>query len=75
MEKVRAKFQCNSVIDNGYNQVVVHLNAVYSDKGENKDFVEATPCGNLDMAIDKGANASTYFEQGKEYYLDFIRVE
>lgn len=75
MTKVRAKFQCHSVTDTDYNQVVAHLSAVYSEEGENKDFVEATPCGNLDMHIDKNAPASKFFEQGKTYYLDFTEAE
>lgn len=74
MEKVRAKFTCNAITDTSYGQVVVHMNAVHSEEGENKDFVEATPCGNLDMHIDKEAPASKFFEQGKEYYLDFVKA-
>jgi hypothetical protein len=75
MKKVRAKFQCHAITDTDYNEVVVHLNAVYSQEGENKDFTEATPAGNLDMHIDKNAPASKFFEQGKTYYLDFTVAE
>ena len=75
MEKVRAKFICHAITETNYDQVVVHMNAVYSEEGENKDFVEATPCGNLDMHIDKNAPASKFFKQGKNYYLDFTEAE
>lgn len=74
MKKVTAKFTCGGVTDTNYGQVVVHMNAVYSEEGENKDFVEATPCGNLDMHIDKNAPASNFFKQGENYYLDFTKV-
>ena len=71
MKKVRAKFICGSVIDASCGSAkVVHMNAVYSDKGENKDFTDSTPSGNLDLVINNDAPASEYFEQGKEYYID-----
>ncbi len=75
MSKVRAKFTCSGVIDTGYNQVTAHFHAVYSEDGDNKDFVEATPCGNVSICIDKEAPAASVFKQGKDYYLDFTEVE
>jgi len=70
MEKVRAKFSVN-YIEEFPGQKTIHGNAVYSDKGENKDFAEATPCGKFELSIDKSRPAADFFEVGKEYYLDF----
>lgn len=76
MEKCRAKFVCNGVIDAQFGkEKVIHMSAVYSDKGENADFCNATPCGNLDMHISENTEAASFFVQGKEYYLDFSVAE
>jgi len=73
---VRAKFTCNSVIPNGYgNSTTAHFHAVYGTSIENADFAKATPCGNLSICIDNDVPAATFFEQGKNYYLDFTVVE
>lgn len=74
MGKVKAKFTCSSIIDTNYNQVIVNMYAVYSNEGENADFVKATPCGNMSMHIDKDAPASNFFKQGESYYLFFEKV-
>ncbi|MDD4972478.1 MAG: hypothetical protein PHT07_23860 [Paludibacter sp.] len=74
MEKVKAKFRCNAVIPNSWNNGVsttAHLNAVYGTEGENADYSKATPSGNLSLVIDNEVPASKFFEQGKEYYLTF----
>jgi hypothetical protein len=74
--KVRAKFACSSVIPNSWGTgTTVHLHAVYGTNGENADYSKATPCGNLSLVIDSEVPASNFFEQGKEYYLDFIPVK
>ena len=76
MQKVRAKFQCGSVIPNSWgNGTTVHLNAVYGKDGENADYSKATPCGNLSLVIDGDAPASRFFTQGAEYYLDISKAE
>lgn len=74
MKKVRAKFTCNDVCDNGHGHKIVTFNAVYSETGENADFAHATPCGNVLMNIDASVPASEFFEQGKAYYLDFTEA-
>jgi len=73
--KVRAKFQCNAVIPNSWGKgVTAHFCAVYGTEGENADYSKATPCGNLNMVIDESTPASTFFVQGKQYYLDIIEA-
>lgn len=72
---VKAKFTCSSVIDTSYNQKVINMHAVYSQDGENADFVKATPCGNLNMHIDNDAPALKEFEQGCSYYLYFEKID
>lgn len=71
---VRAKFQCNAVVPNPYQPektTTVYFNAVYGKEGENADYSNATPSGQLSMGIDSNTKAATYFVQGKNYYLTF----
>lgn len=77
MEKVRAKFVCNAVIPNSWNgnSTTAHLTAIYGTNGENADYSKATPCGNIAIVIDEETPAATFFEQGKCYYIDFIKAE
>lgn len=74
MSSVIAKFKCYSVDDFEHGKVA-KLNAVLSDKGENKDFVESTPSGKLEITISKDYPASNFFKAGKDYYLDFTEVQ
>ncbi len=74
MSKVKAKFKCSSVTDNGYNKQAC-LNAVYGTEGENADFCKATPSGDLKIFIDKETPAADFFEPQKEYYLTFEKAE
>lgn len=67
---VKAKFQCNSIVDLGYAYTAT-FSAVYGTEGENADYSKATPAGYLNITIDKETKASTYFERGKYYYLTF----
>ena len=67
--KVRAKFQCTKVEETAHNKEVF-MSAVHSEKGENKDFFEASPWGEFSIGIDKSRPAADYFEPGKHYYLD-----
>lgn len=66
---VRAKFQCDK-IEETTNTKEVFMSAVHSEKGENKDFFDASPWGDFKIGIDKGRPAADYFEPGKEYYFD-----
>lgn len=67
---VRAKFVCTGVEKAGG----VGLMAVYGDSEENKKFFQATPYGELHMGI-LNPDALSLFEVGKEYYIDFSKVE
>lgn len=73
-EKIRAKFHCNSVTDNGHNKSA-NLTAVYGKEGENADYSKYTPFGSLAITIDKDTKASEFFEPLKDYWLDFTRVQ
>lgn len=70
MARTRAKFQCLSVTDHGWNKSV-KLNVVYSrvDGTENYDFTKATPSGSMEMQIDNPA-AAVQFKPQKYYYVD-----
>lgn len=71
MARTRAKFQCLSVTDHGWNKSV-KLGVVYSRKDgtENRDFTKATPSGTIEMQIDNPAAAVQFIPQ-KYYYVDF----
>lgn len=73
-QKIRAKFKCNSITDNGYNKSA-NLTAIYGDNGENADFAKATPSGSLQISIDKDTPASEFFQPQQDYYLVFEKVE
>ena len=74
MQKVRAKFQCNSVEEYGGGGKTAKMSAVYSEKGENAQFAHATPSGSLSITIDSQTEAVDFFKPGEEYYLDFSLV-
>ena len=80
MRKIRAKFQCNSVIPaTEYYDAVAHLSAVYANSdgsvnAENKSFSNATPGGTLQISISKDVPAHKFFTTGRYYYLDFTRI-
>lgn len=74
MSKVRAKFKCNSVTDFGYGKQAT-FNAICGSEGENADFTNATPAGELKISISKDVPASDFFEPQKDYYLTFEKAE
>ena len=67
---IRAKFNCSSVTDFGRAKKA-SLHAVFSEVGENEDFANATPQGNLEITIDQSTAAFNFFEPGASYYLEF----
>lgn len=74
---IRAKFKCETVTDTDWGTSSIReikFHAVYSDSGENKDFSDSTPSGELTMQISKGTLAYDQFKAGKDYYLDFNEV-
>lgn len=71
--RVKAKFRCNSITDNGYNKSA-NLTAVFGKDGENADYCKSTPSGSLTISIDKDTKASELFAPKKEYYLYFEEV-
>ena len=73
MQKVRAKFKCESIEDFKVYKVA-SFHAVVDDKGENKGFSTATPSGQFKMYITSDAPASSFFEPSEEYYLDFTKA-
>lgn len=74
--KVRAKFRVNHVAPSADGSARIYMAAVYSDVpgSENKQFSDATPDGNFQMTIKSGGPIA-FFESGKDYYLDFTKVE
>ena len=76
LKTVRAKFTCNKITEDHYAKMV-EFSAVHflETEGENKDFTEATPYGELKIQIERTAPAANYFEVGKNYYLDFSKAE
>jgi hypothetical protein len=76
MEKVRAKFQCVKVKDQpDAQQKLVDFTAVIDGNEENKSFAKYTPSDGAYLNISHETPASNFFEEGKEYYLDFTKAE
>lgn len=76
MPQVRAKFVCTNVNDSPeYQQKMVALMPVTTESEENKSFSKYTPAGNVQLSISYETEASNFFEEGKEYYLDFTKAE
>jgi hypothetical protein len=73
-QRLKAKFRCNSITDNGWNKSV-NLSAVYGSKNdENADFAKATPSGTLNIGIDNQTAGANFFTPQKDYYLFFEAV-
>jgi hypothetical protein len=76
--KMRAKFQTQSVTDFGYGSKQVKLCAVYAISEErNKEdnqFSKATPSGTIEMMI-SAEGALDFIKPGKKYYVDFTEAE
>lgn len=82
---IRAKFKVDakeSVLMNNVEAVTVKMTPVFpkaengktENEHENKTFWKYTPGGEFRMfTINKAA--ADYFELGKEYYIDFTKVE
>lgn len=71
---VRAKFKVNSIEENEWDKKV-KMSAVIGSEGENKDFNDATPSGELEISIHGSVPASNFFTIGKDYYMDFTEAE
>jgi hypothetical protein len=76
MSKVRAKFVCNGVKESPeYEQKLISLSPVISGSEENKSFAKYTPAGSVSLNISNETQAANFFEEGKEYYIDFSLAE
>lgn len=76
MSKVRAKFFCAVVSNNEESQQKnVSLIPVTDGSEENKSFSKYTPAGSVELTISHETEASNFFEEGTEYYLDFTKAE
>lgn len=72
---VRAKFMVTKVAKTNYGQTEVTLYPQYDNTiSEDLQFSKATPSGTIQMMIDNPP-ASDYLELGKQFYVDFTRVE
>ena len=74
---VRAKMKCTAKRHEGGDTsqyVVLAFQAVTDESEENKSWSKWTPSAHLSMSITNPA-AFDKFEEGKEYFLDFIPVE
>lgn len=71
---IQAKFKVDHVVRNETSETIV-CNPVYSADKANPNFSwsQATPSGKLELTITNKA-AFGYFELGKEYLLNFTKV-
>lgn len=75
-DRVRAKFRTTEVTRTEHGGRVKDM-PVYRTRDvedENYRFWEATPSGDLELQIVNEV-ALAFFEPGREFYLDFIRIE
>lgn len=76
MAQVRAKFVCTGIVDYPTNeQKNVLFSPVTTGSEENKSFSKYTPGGAANLVISYETQAADFFEEGKEYYLDFVPAE
>ncbi len=68
---MRAKFRCNEVHKKrGREEVFLSAVTDTDPAGEDSDFADASPFGELELTID-AEESQDWFEPGKKYYLDF----
>ncbi len=70
---VRAKFMCISKKQD-INGFEIIFSPVVSGSPENAEFFKWTPYGELKMGT-VNPSAAAEFEPGKEYFLDFTKVD
>ena len=73
-DTIRAKFVCDSVAKKRGDREEAQLLAVTDSLGEENDFADATPFGQLEITID-AEGAQGWFEPGQKYYLDFTPAD
>lgn len=71
---VRAKVRITS-IEKFVGQSTLKATPVSGTQGENADYSKYTPSGLITLNISDETKAATYFEVGKEYYVDFTAAE
>lgn len=75
---VRCKFRCHHKdeykdAEGNVKSATIKMSPVYSETGENKEFWDATPGGELSLYTVNAA-AAAQIEQGKEYYIDITEA-
>lgn len=76
---VRAKFRVQSITETKHwesakgNLFTIQMNPVSSGSDENKRFFEATPSGEIKMAVQN--EVGKRFPVGAEFYVDFTPAE
>ena len=72
--KVRCKFRCGSVLDNGFNREVQFFAVTDDGTKENELYYNGTPNGQLKLTI---SNPTCFdaFKPNQQYYLDITPAE
>jgi hypothetical protein len=73
-EQNRAKFRCEEVTKIRGPRERVQLSAVTGSGGEDWDFAQATPEGQVMLLIDN-EDMLGFFEPGEKYYADFTKAK
>jgi hypothetical protein len=74
-QMVRAKFMVTKVATTNYGQKEITLSPQYDNSiEEDRRFAKATPSGTIQLYVDNPP-ASDYLELGKQFYVDFTKVE
>jgi len=74
IKMIRAKFVCNSAVEDGLDNEVVRMSAVTADTEENKTWCKYTPAGSFEIYINN-PDAKGKFVEGKEYFIDIHPAE
>lgn len=76
MSQVLAKFICNGIQDNPqYENKSIFLAPVTTGSEENKSFSKYTPSGSMLLNISYETEASNFFEEGQEYYINISKAD
>lgn len=74
MEKVRAKFKCDSIQQYQFFCVVRFGSSIIVQE-DNDGFIDAAPCENFSIVIKGNPLSVGFFKPGEDYYIDFSKAE
>lgn len=72
---IQAKFKLSTITEHAnWGGKIYDFNVVTADSIENKSFAKYTPTGTMTLTVDNPV-AQEFLELGKEYVLNFTKVD